>query len=228
MYNNGVDNPPAEIGLGIDIEIETEPRKSRPVIGVNPNDDGDGDSGPNTALNFPELTAATTYAIAGTACANCVVEIFVADSEAGAYGEGEIFLGDGLTGDDGQFLISIAAEAGAALTATARDVDGNTSEFSQNILVVAEDILPTPSPSSHANFGTNNDTNSVADQHGNSNASAHGNGNCCPQCNGNRRAQCNAQRHGDCERNVYARELPHDSTNCPCLPTRQRQHRLLQ
>ncbi len=146
MYNNGVDNPSEETRLGIDIEIETEPRKSRPVIGVNPNDEGDGDSGPNTALNFPELTVATTYAVAGTACASCVVEIFVADSEGGAYGEGEIFIGDGITGDDGQFCIDIAAEAGAALTATARDVNGNTSEFSQNILAAAEDILPMPCP----------------------------------------------------------------------------------
>ncbi len=128
MYNNG--------GLGIDIEPS----------GVNPNDEGDADSGPNTALNFPELTTATTQAVAGTACVGCIVEIFVADSEAGEYGEGETFLGDGPVGEDGQFLIGISAEPGAALTATARDAAGNTSEFSLNILVVAEDLLPTPTP----------------------------------------------------------------------------------
>ena len=131
MYNNG--------GLGIDIEPS----------GVNSNDEGDADSGPNTALNFPELTTATTQAVAGAACVGCVVEIFVADGEAGEYGEGETFLGDNSSdpvGEDGQFLIGISAEPGAALTATARDAAGNTSEFSLNILVVAEDILPTPTP----------------------------------------------------------------------------------
>ncbi len=42
-------------------------------------------------LNFPVITAADTT-VTGTACANCVVEVFVADRPAGANGSGKTFL----------------------------------------------------------------------------------------------------------------------------------------
>ncbi|MBA3622638.1 MAG: hypothetical protein H0W51_10035, partial [Euzebyales bacterium] len=63
MYGN--------VGLGIDLA---------PLGAVNPNDPGDTDSGANEQLNFPELSEATTATVSGTACANCTVEVFKADS----------------------------------------------------------------------------------------------------------------------------------------------------
>ena len=69
-------------GLGIDLDPN----------GVNPNDVGDGDSGANQQLNFPLLGTATSTSVRGTACAGCVVEVFVADSDPSGYGEGRTFL----------------------------------------------------------------------------------------------------------------------------------------
>src|SRR6185436_19349495 len=58
-------------GLGIDLD---------PYFQVNPNDPGDVDTGSNEQLNFPVIGQATPTAVSGTACAGCVVEVFLADS----------------------------------------------------------------------------------------------------------------------------------------------------
>lgn len=118
FYSNG--------GLGIDLQPD----------GVNPNDPGDTDTGPNEARNFPVLTNATTSSVTGTACAGCTVEIFVADVNSAAHGEGKTFVGSGTANGSGAFTISISGVSnGNYLTATATDPDGNTSEFSRNIPV---------------------------------------------------------------------------------------------
>src|SRR5581483_3367765 len=114
-------------GLGIDLEA---------VGTVNQNDAGDADTGANEGLNFPVLASATTQQVTGSACASCTVELFKADSAAGEYGEGKTFLGSGAAGADGSFSIPISgAQDGDAVTATATDAAGNTSEFSLNLAV---------------------------------------------------------------------------------------------
>jgi hypothetical protein len=114
------------VGLGIDL---------RPN-GVNPNDPGDSDAGPNQGLDFPVLAGATTSMVKGQACGGCTVEVFVADGVAGRYGEGRTFVADAVVGPDGAFAIPIGGvDAGQHLTATATDGDGNTSEFSLNMVV---------------------------------------------------------------------------------------------
>jgi parallel beta-helix repeat protein len=118
----------ANSGLGIDI-APAYPQ-------VNPSDEGDIDSAPNQQLNFPVLQNATTLQITGTACANCIIEIFLADAGANAYGEGRTLVGTGIAAGDGTFTISLNnVPSGAHLTATATNSAGNTSEFSQNIFV---------------------------------------------------------------------------------------------
>jgi hypothetical protein len=60
----------------------------------------------------------------GTACPECVVDVF-SDSED----EGRVYHGTVTAGIDGSWSISDAL-AGPFMTATATDLDGNTSEFS--------------------------------------------------------------------------------------------------
>jgi CSLREA domain-containing protein len=111
-------------GLGIDLA---------PVGAPNPNDAGDTDAGANEQLNFPVLQTATPVAVAGTACAGCTVEIFVADSGQSANGEGKTFVGSSVAGTDGTFSVAVSGVAGGdVVTATATDRAGNTSEFSRN------------------------------------------------------------------------------------------------
>lgn len=119
IYNN--------TGLGIDIA---------PIGSVNANDPGDADSGPNQQLNYPVLARATTTQVTGSACAGCRVEIFMADRGAGSYGEGKTFIGAATASGDGSFIVPVSGvTSGSAVTATATDGSGNTSEFARNISV---------------------------------------------------------------------------------------------
>lgn len=111
--------------LGIDLD----------PLGVTLNDPGDADVGPNTLLNFPELTNLTASTAVGSACPNCRVEIFLADGDPSGYGEGETFVGAGSTNAVGDFSIPLSGVPQcAAVTATAIDSAGNTSEFSNQML----------------------------------------------------------------------------------------------
>ncbi|MDQ3537382.1 MAG: hypothetical protein M3415_01080, partial [Actinomycetota bacterium] len=121
------------VGLGIDIA---------PLGKVNPNDAGDSDSGANEQLNFPELSAATTSTVSGTACPGCTVEVFKADSGADVHGEGHVFSGAGTARSDGSFTALVTGVAlGDVVSSTATDTAGNTSEFSRN-LTVGGDVPP--------------------------------------------------------------------------------------
>jgi hypothetical protein len=123
----------ANAGLGIDIS---------PLSVVNANDPGDGDGGPNTRLNFPEVTQVAPTFVRGTTCDSCRVEVFLADSSSldpgqpGSYGEGRTLLGANVAGTDGNFEVPLpAAATSRVVTTTATDVAGNTSEFSPNKVV---------------------------------------------------------------------------------------------
>jgi hypothetical protein len=133
-------------GLGIDLGNN----------GVTANDAGDGDGGENELLNFPLIyswvISGTDIIITGEARPASTIEFFRADSDPSGNGEGQIFIGSGIEGnlaDDAisapglidptadQFsftLTPISALTGTdLLTATATDVNGNTSEFSLNV-----------------------------------------------------------------------------------------------
>ena len=86
--------------------------------------------------NLPVLQQASTSSVSGTTCANCVVEIFVADAGAGGYGEGRTFAGQGTAAADGSFAVAVTGVGGGdSVTATATDPVGNTTEFSLNLAV---------------------------------------------------------------------------------------------
>lgn len=110
-------------GLGIDIY----------PFGYNLNDPGDPDTGANTMLNFPEITSAKSSGVSGTSCPSCTVEIFLADDDPSFHGEGMTFLAETIASPNGNFS-TIVGSLGLCtpITATATDLNGNTSEFSLN------------------------------------------------------------------------------------------------
>ncbi|HEV3408995.1 MAG TPA: hypothetical protein VG095_01775, partial [Chthoniobacterales bacterium] len=111
--------------------------------GVTPNDPGDIDASPNRFQNFPVLTsaAANTKLISGALNTESNrtyrIEFFAnAGCDPLGHGEGTSFLGATSVTTTGSgnasvhFVSPAALAAGAFITATATDADGNTSEFS--------------------------------------------------------------------------------------------------
>ena len=112
--------------------------------GVTLNDLGDPDTGGNNAQNYPVITGLTiasgTVTIDGTfnseASKAYRLEFFASESgDPSGYGEGQTFLGfEDVTTDvsgDATFSVSFPVTGNpGAVTATATDPDGNTSEFS--------------------------------------------------------------------------------------------------
>jgi len=95
--------------------------------------------GANIELSTPltidfDLAAGT---VAGTACANCTIEIFSDSSN-----EGEVYEGQTTAGGTGVFAFDKGAFfTGAHLMATATDADGNTSEFSAPTLGTSRSVI---------------------------------------------------------------------------------------
>ena len=119
--------------------------------GVTPNDTGDGDSGENNFQNFPEISSAvrngSNITVRGTLNSTpntngFIVEFFASPAcDPSGNGEGQRFLGtinvNTDAGGNAVFNSTLAASTagGEALTATATDPAGNTSEFSQCVTI---------------------------------------------------------------------------------------------
>jgi len=75
--------------------------------------------------------------ISGSACANCIVEIFLADPDPTGAGEGKEYLGSVTTSSNGDFNMPLpnGFPFCGKVTATATDSDPRTSEFSDNVTV---------------------------------------------------------------------------------------------
>jgi parallel beta-helix repeat protein len=119
--------------------------------GVTPNDSA-GHTGPNLSQDFPVITAAYTVnstttitgTVSGPANSTLRVELFsnpVADPSG--YGQGQVFLGDVTVttgvGGGGSFTFSPSSPVpvGLVISATATDVNGDTSEFAKDVSVSA-------------------------------------------------------------------------------------------
>jgi CSLREA domain-containing protein len=112
--------------------------------GVTQNDFQDMDAGPNWRQNYPAIPSATSstgviVANLNTGIGTYTIEFF--SSPAGScdptnHGEGRTFLGSGMVVTDMngyarlRFVSPVAFAAGSAITATATDSTGRTSEFS--------------------------------------------------------------------------------------------------
>jgi hypothetical protein len=127
----------ANTGKGIDFNFPF-------TISPYPNDHCDADTGPNNYQNYPVITAVTpgsSTRIQGTldsvAGAPYRLEFFVNTTcYQSGYGPGQTFLGyfdvttDASCGTNFDVTFSVATTSGQAITATATDQSGNTSEFS--------------------------------------------------------------------------------------------------
>jgi titin len=127
-------------GLGIDLA----------PLGVNVNDPGDGDTGPNGGQNYPVLSSARTIGGATTVTGafnsrpnqSYVIELFASPSaDPSGHGEGATFIGQLTVVTDAAGNASLSAAIptavpiGQVITATATDGQGNTSEFSNAVVV---------------------------------------------------------------------------------------------
>lgn len=84
-------------------------------------------SGGNNSIAAPASLQVSGTTLSGTACANCVIEVFT--SAAREDGEGPRYL-TRVTASGGGSFSADASGCDAFLTATARDASGNTSAFS--------------------------------------------------------------------------------------------------
>jgi uncharacterized repeat protein (TIGR01451 family) len=114
-----------------------------------PNEDGDQDLGANTCLNSPVLTGATPaggriFTLHGTSAGNATVEIYASAGDPSGHGEGKIRLATATASPAGDFTTSITLPEGYhAVTATATDTAGNTSEFADNLGLLTHPITVT-------------------------------------------------------------------------------------
>ncbi|MBC8356264.1 MAG: DUF4347 domain-containing protein, partial [Planctomycetes bacterium] len=129
--------------LGIDLNND----------GADSNDPGDADTGPNNRQNFPVLTAAasagsnTTIQGSLNSSASTTFDLHFYSSPTGdpsGNGEAEVYLGTDSVITDGSgnatintTLVGVSVTLGHAVTATATDSTGNTSEFAPNVASVS-------------------------------------------------------------------------------------------
>ena len=100
--------------------------------------------GPNDYLPCPIISSATTAKVSGTACASCLVEVYIATNEADdqGHGEGKTFLGRVTTDSTGKWSLALSTgqvTAGQRVTATATTTSTplETSEFAANVVVTS-------------------------------------------------------------------------------------------
>jgi len=111
-------------GLGIDL---------LPVNGINANDGTTSATTGNQGLDFPVIQQATATSVIGTAPAGSTVEIFQAQPGSGeTNGEGATYLTAVAANSTGAWCVAGLSVTGA-VTATATDAAGNTSEFAANV-----------------------------------------------------------------------------------------------
>ena len=148
IHDNGLTGP-ASNALGIDLG---EPGVG---AGVTLNDLGDTDIGPNDRQNFPVITSAvsagnnTTIQGKLNSLPNKTYDLDFYSNPACSprpqgFQEGQTYLGSGQVTTDGSgngtidvLLTNVTIAAGTPVAATATDPDGNTSEFSQRIVLTS-------------------------------------------------------------------------------------------
>lgn len=112
--------------------------------GISENDPGDVDSGPNQLMNFPVLDS--TFYNGGFGITtiwgyidhpdpeNCRIELFGSTSDTSCHGQAQGFITYVIPETDGTFNFMFNFPLPwNFVTSTATDVNGNTSEFSQNL-----------------------------------------------------------------------------------------------
>ncbi|HEX3252036.1 MAG TPA: hypothetical protein VHS05_21545 [Pyrinomonadaceae bacterium] len=135
---------------GLGINILPAPTGSESPHTPTLNDPCDSDAGGNLLQNFPLLTSAVSDGLSTTVNgtldaapnASFAVELFANNAaDSSGFGEGQIFLGvidvttDSMCHGTFSAIVPVGTAAGSFITATATDIAGNTSEFSQALTV---------------------------------------------------------------------------------------------
>jgi hypothetical protein len=160
IYGNGTANGAGSLStLGIDLGNQTGP-------GLTLNDAGDADVGPNTNQNFPLIASAVSAggdttiegSLNSTPVTTFAIDFYSNPACLGrpqGFLQGRTYIGTADVTTDGAgnaaidvVLDGVTLAAGDVVTATATDPDGNTSEFSQRIVVSS---TPGSGPASGAN-----------------------------------------------------------------------------
>jgi hypothetical protein len=147
--NSIFDNPGINPTNGLGIDLFTGSTN-----GVTFNDAGDADTGPNGFQNYPLVTS-VTYGASTTTVNGTLSSAPSTIYDVDFYGnpacvrrpqdlpEGRTFLGTHPVTTDGSgeatfsVVLAVAVESGSAVTATATDPAGNTSEFSPRFAIVS-------------------------------------------------------------------------------------------
>ncbi len=157
IRGNSIHDNKNGVGLGIDLFVGN-------IAGVTPNDAGDADAGPNGAQNYPILISAGPAAPQGSgthvtgllnSAASTTFDLDFYSNPACAprpqeYLEGQDYIGSTQVTTDGSgnasfdVTLPTTVEAGARVSATATDPDGNTSEFSQRLIFSSTPRSGTP------------------------------------------------------------------------------------
>ena len=127
--------------------------------GVTVNDAGDGDSGANDLLNYPSIdtifmVGQDSFYIAGLASSpGSMVEMYLAEKYLGVdtvgdpsgYGEGWRYFGSQVSDPStGYYLFTpVVTEEWSSVTVTETDLQGNTSEFSKNRVIIPDSLIVT-------------------------------------------------------------------------------------
>ncbi len=148
IYSNGEGTHLLIPTLGIDLSTPADL-----TYGLTPNDLDDADTGPNGSQNFPVISSAVSAGgnttvqgrLNSTPSSSFTLDFYANDAciaRPQDYLEGKEYIGSApLTTDAGGdatidvLLTGVTLQAGQSVTATATDADGNTSEFSQRIVV---------------------------------------------------------------------------------------------
>ncbi len=114
-----------------------------PYNQVNINGVGSADVQEN--VQAPKISSASAATVAGTTCASCVIEVFIADATSISstytldnYGEGKRYVGTTTADSSGKYSLTPPAgslASGDIITANTRTPNGSTSEFSKNVRV---------------------------------------------------------------------------------------------
>ncbi|MBV9864674.1 MAG: SBBP repeat-containing protein [Abitibacteriaceae bacterium] len=144
-------------GLGINLTTGNEAYNT-----VTPNDPGDIDSGGNNLQNYPVITSATfannNTTISGTlnstANMSFAIDFYINSSaDSSGYGEGESYIGTQNVATDANgnatFAFNVSGDlSNQFVSSTATAPNGDTSEFSQDQIVIAQTLTLSINPSS--------------------------------------------------------------------------------
>ena len=119
------------LGIRVDSSNSIQNYISRNKISRNMGAGIENRYGGNTELAPPIINSVSENQISGTASPNQIIELFADSSN-----EGQIFIDSTITNESGNFSISISKLPNLPnITATARDLLGNTSEFSSPFVI---------------------------------------------------------------------------------------------